>query len=451
MFFCQAVRIWKAHHIGINILEAYVKFNRTWIVILVSLVLIACNMSEAVSSTTMEPASTETPTATREEENIESTSESASPADQDNDQPAAETSPTTEPPAPAPTASNPGSNPGGSSSSSSGQSLSINNVTSQPNTSVYYGACDPADPTVLHVEGTIDPLDQIQEVLLWYDISDATGIVTSGYVTMWQLGIGDYAGDVDIDQIASGPMGTNDGSVSFWIEAENKDGDSYYSSTYSVNIIYRPTSVVGNPPAAPPVITSFTDNGPIQAGEWVELAWQTTDADCGVTLDGGSVDANGYFSYQTSAGDAGSTFTHTLVASGAPCSNPAQTSETVSIAITAASTTAKGSGTLYDGQSLDLGDGGSVDIMFNINGSDIRLLSMTGSNLMPGLQPDAAMCASQLSGGGYGVVTIDVNDLVCYKTDSGYYGYLTITGMYIDLDNIQNTYIDLSYSTEITP
>ena len=441
----------KAHHIGLNLVEVNMKSDRLWIVIFVSLILIACNISESVSSISMDPASTETPKETPDGEDIESTSDAASPTDQDMNQPSPDPSQTSDPPAPPPTASIPGSNPGGSSSSASGQSLSISAVNSQPITSVYYGACDPADPTVLHVEAAIDPLDQVQEALLWYDISDPTGIVTSGYVTMWQLGIGDYAGDVDIDQVASGPMGTNDGSVSFWIEAVNKNGSSFYSGTYSVNITYRPTSVVGNPPAAPPVITSFTDNGPVQAGEWVELAWQTTDADCGVTLDGGSVDANGYFSYQTSAGDAGSTFTHTLIVSGAPCDTPAQTSETVSITITTASTTAKGSGTLYDGQSLDLGDGGSVDIMFNINGSDIRLLSMIGANLMPGLQPDAAMCASQLSGGGYGAVTINANDLVCYKTDSGDYGYLTITGMYIDLDNVQNTYIDLSYSTEIAP
>lgn len=395
--------------------------------------------TEEIDPTETDGDSGATPGTASPEETIAAPTQSASP-------------PTGSPPAPAPTASNPGTNPGGgSSSSASSQPLNFGTVNASPNTTVHYGTCTAGEPTLLHVEAVIEPVDQVKRAVLWYDIFNQGGAAASGSEAMWQLGIGDFAGDIDIGQIGPGSMGSTDGSISFWIEAVHEDGSSAYSSTYSVDIQYCPDAVVGNPPVAPPAIVSFTDNGPVQAGEWVELAWQTTDAACGVTLDGGSVDADGYFSYGTSAGDAGKTFTHTLVVSGEPCSNPVQVSETVSISITPAVTISTGSGTLYDEHGLDLDSDGSDDIMFDVDSSDTLLLALFGTQVIAGSQPDIASCKTAVGGGGYGAVSIEPNDLICFLTGSGYFGYITVNGMYIDLDNYLNTNVDLSYTTELVP
>jgi hypothetical protein len=431
------------------------KHSRLWLILFISLVMIACNMSGNVSpaSPSENPEIAEAgPTLSDEKPDPGSTPESE--PGESSPTPSTPTAPdsTANAPAPAPAAANPGSNPGGASSASSSQPLSISSVRSSPNGLVYYGSCSASDPTLLSVEATIDPLNQIKSVRLWYDIFDSTGAAASGSTSMSQLGIGDYAGDINIGGIAPGAMGTGDGSVSFWIEAQDKSGISSYSHTYSVNIQYCPGAILGEPPSAPPVIVSFISNGPVQAGNWVELSWQTLGAACGVRLDGNSVDPNGFYSYGTFAGDTGKTYTHTLTAYGAPCSSPVETTSSLSVSITSGSTTAKGSGTLYDEQSLDLGDGNGNDIVFDMQSSGGYLIGTWGTKLArwSGGGPSISGCRNLLSSSVMSV-TINQGDSFCFQTGSGNYGYLTINSMLMDLDWLANSNVVISYTTEVMP
>jgi len=114
--------------------------------------------------------------------------------------------------------------------------LSISNVSTSPGNTVYYGNCGPGDITQIHVEATVDPLNKIKEVLLWFDIYDNFGPIHSDFVNMFQLGIGDYAGDIDVGQIGPNTLVNEDGEISFWIEAVDKDSTSIWSNTYSLTI-----------------------------------------------------------------------------------------------------------------------------------------------------------------------------------------------------------------------
>jgi len=331
--------------------------------------------------------------------------------------------------------------------------LTVSNIRVSPTNTVYYGNCAPGDPTLISVEATIQPLDQVKEVLLWFDIFDQTGVVHSDYVSMWQLGIGDYAGDIDIGQIGPNAMVDRDGSISFWIEVVNKENASMHSNAFSLNIWYCPGAVVSQPPLPPPTINYFNVPNSVQAGDWVNTDWEVFDAACGMTLDGNPVDASGFYSYQTSTGDAGKVFTHTLIAAGEPCNNPTEVIETKQVTVNSASTIAKGSGSVKDEFSLDLGDGNGDDVIFDMQSSDTILLAVWGSELAVwyGGPPSVSDCVSYINSGSYTNISIVVDDVVCYKTGSDNYGYLTINGMYIDLDDYSNSYVDISYTTELNP
>lgn len=226
-----------------------------------------------------------------------------------------------------------------------------------------------------------------------------------------------------------------------------------HSNAYSLSIWYCPGGIVGQPPIPPPTINYFTVPGSVQAGDWVETEWEIFDAPCGVTLDGKSVDAKGYYSYQTTANDAGQTFTHTLVAAGEPCSNPTEVIDTKQVTVNSAMTIAKGSGSVKDDHSWDLGDGNGDDFIFDMQSNDTVLFSVWGSELAVwyGGAPSVTDCVSYVDSGSFTSVSIVVDDVVCYKTGSGNYGFLTINGMYIDLNDYSNSYIDISYNTGINP
>jgi len=213
-------------------------------------------------------------------------------------------------------------------------SLFISNVTFSPTNIVYYGNCVSGETTQIHVEATIEPLNQIKEVLLWYELANQTGIANTGYVNMWQLGIGDYAGDIDIGQIGPNALVGWDGWADFWIEVVNKDNASMHSNAYSITIW---TCAAPLPPAANlPVIDFFVGPGQVKAGDTIKLEWLVIDANCGVTLDGNFVNPSDTYSYQTFATDNGKTFSHTLYAHGEPCNSPTTETKTLNITVNTA-------------------------------------------------------------------------------------------------------------------
>ena len=116
------------------------------------------------------------------------------------------------------------------------------------------------------------------------------------------------------------------------------------------------------------------------------------------------------------------------------------------------STISKGSGTLYNNFSLDLGDGDGDDVIFSHTSGDVQLLSVWGTALQVNLYADVTTCKSEIDNGNtFTAVTIEANDVVCYKTGSGNYGYLVVDGLFLNLDNHDDSYADLSYETEVMP
>ena len=336
------------------------------------------------------------------------------------------------------------------------ETLSVGNVNFYPPNTVYYGNCGNGEETYIHVEATVAPLNQIKEVLLWADISDSTGIVYSDYVKMWQLGIGDYAGDIDIGQIAPGVMIDADGSVTFWLEVVDNNNASMHSNAYGLSVWECGAGgVLAPPPAGDVSILSFTAPASATAGDIIYFDWNVSNA-CKVFFLGNEVSQHsGTYEYTIPDSWGGQNYSFNLNAFGSSCDSSSEVVAYVDIQISEIpSTISKGSGNVYDDFSLDLGDGNDDDMIFDHQSGDVVLLSVWGSELLNfgGSEPHTiTQCASLINAGSSTQVSISPDDYICYKTGSGNYGYLEISGMYLDLDNRSNSYIDISYSTEIMP
>ncbi len=332
-----------------------------------------------------------------------------------------------------------------------GSAITISNVLTSSQV-VYYGFCSGGEDTFLQVQATIDPLDQIASAVVKYDYGQ--GLILIPVYTfsssMYQLGIGDYAADINVGNDALGYIG-GDGWIEFVIEVTDKNGQVTTSNVYGADVFECQTQVFVNP-----LINYF--DGPsssLSPNDAYTLQWDTSDADCGVFLDGSQVNASGSVSYNAPSDNSYQTWTHTLVARGAPCNNPSEVSEVVQVVVepTVSSTLSKGSGYVYDEYSLDLGDGNGDDVIYDAQSSDDVLLGVWGTELAVyyGGQPSIAGCKAYVDSGAFTSVSITVYDVVCYKTGSGNYGVLNVNGMFLDLNDISNSYIDVSFSTEVSP
>lgn len=332
-----------------------------------------------------------------------------------------------------------------------GFSITISNIRNSSQT-VYYGVCTGGEDTFLQVAATIEPLDQIASAVVKYDYG--IGLIQIPVYTfsssMYQLGIGDYAADINIGNDAFGHI-SGDGWIEYVIEVTDKTGQVTTSNVYGADVHECQTQIFVNP-----LINYFNGpGGPLNPNDSYTLEWDTSDADCGVYLDGSQVNASGSVTYNAPGDNSYQAWTHTLVARGAPCDNPSEVSDVVQVVVEPAitTTTSKGSGAIFDEHSMDLGDGNGDDVIYDAQSSDDVLLSVWGSQLAVyyGGQPTIADCKAYIDSGALSSISIIVNDVVCYKTGSGNYGYLTINGMFLDLDTPSNSYIDISYTTEVYP
>ena len=354
--------------------------------------------------------------------------------------------PTTIPTKSAPTA--------GANSAPQSQSLSLDNLNFFPSNTVYYGNCSAGEETSLHVETAVSPLDQVKEVLLWFDISDPTGIAYTGSVSMWQLGIGDYAGDIDIGQIALNAMVDRDGSVTFWVEVVDKNNASIHSNAYSASIWYCGGGVLG-PPPEDVALLSFKGPMSANAGDMIMLEWEVLNA-CKVFLNGDEVATHvGSYDYAIPSHWGGQDYRFTLTAWGNSCDNSSEVSANHDMWVeTIQTTVSKGSGDLYDSYSLDFGDGNGDDIIFDHRSDGTVLYTVWGSELKSygNWEPSSvAECVSELNASSFTVFHINVDQFICYKTGSGNYGYLEIKGLFLDLGDRTNSYVGVSYYTELAP
>ncbi len=333
----------------------------------------------------------------------------------------------------------------------SSQPLTVSNVQPYPDT-VYYGSCTSGEATVLQLQAAIEPLDQVQSAVARFGfIPQANMAPSMDYsASMYQLGIGDYAADIDVAATFTG-QSFGDGFLVFVVEATNLQGQT----TTSTGVMAALRECVSQ--TAPPVINFFT--GPsanLSPGDSYTLQWDTSNANCGVELDGFSVNPSDSTSYGTDPNDnSWQAWTHTLTARGGDCNNPAEISEVVQITVepVQSGSVSKGGGLVYNNSSLDLGDGNGDDIVFSHTSSGTEIYSVWGAQLAVwyGGLPTVSDCRSYIDAGAYTSVTIVSDDVVCYKTGSGNYGVLKIKGMFLDLNDSSNSNVDVSYETEIAP
>jgi hypothetical protein len=344
-------------------------------------------------------------------------------------------------------------NPGGVVSNNPPQGpdpITISNVQTSSQ-AIYYGICAGGEQTFLQVQATIEPLDQIASAVVRYDYGQ--GLILIPVYTfsssMYQLGIGDYAADIDVGNDAFGYL-SGDGWIEFVIEVTDKSGQVTTSNVSGADVYECQTQIFVSP-----LINYFNGpNGSLSPNDAYTLEWDTSDADCGVYLDGSQVNPSGSVSYNAPGDNSYQTWTHTLVARGAPCDNPSEVSEVVQVVVEpqAVSSTSVGGGSIFDEFSLDVGDGNGDDIIYDAQSSDDLLVGVWGAQLAVyyGGQPSVADCQAYVDSGAYTSVSITTYDIICYKTGSGNYGYLTINGMFLDLNDNSNSYIDISYTTEVT-
>lgn len=215
--------------------------------------------------------------------------------------------------------------------------LSVSGVSVDPGHTVYYGNCSQGMDTMIHVEAGVEPLEQIKEVLLWYNFYDPSGsLIYSNNLPMWQLGIGDYAGDIDLNSVGPQALNGQDGEINFYIEVVDKNNASMPSNIYVLDTVNCDAGVLGVPPVAPDAqIRYFIAPASVNAGEMITLEWEVWDA-CKVFLDGVEVAPTDSYSYLVSANEGNTVYTHNLVAWGNTCDDTSAKSAQAQIQINAA-------------------------------------------------------------------------------------------------------------------
>ncbi len=222
--------------------------------------------------------------------------------------------------------------PGGS-----GSNIVISNLMLYPQTDVFYGPCSNGEETRFNVQATIDPLDEIASAILYYTYSSLNGMWGPYTTQMYQLGIGDYAGDIDAGAEAPRLLGTDNGAIDFYIEVTDQNGSTTGTNLLSVALNYCGGGVLGPPPqgAVEPDIRNFSGPASANAGDSILLEWDVWDA-CKVFLDGVEVNHTDSSSYGVPANEGNTTYSHVLTAWGSTCDNTNEKTARVNIAITGA-------------------------------------------------------------------------------------------------------------------
>jgi hypothetical protein len=179
---------------------------------------------------------------------------------------------------------NAGNQAGGQSQGMGGQSGGIttpviSNVSVYPLAEVYYGATCTTEETVMNVQATIEPMNEIASATIWYGYTGASGTIGNYSAPMTQLGIGDFSGDINVGQEADFSLNGAAGQVDFYIYAETTAGQTVSSNWYSLAV--TPCGgVLGQPPgggnesvvrfynsASHPVVELLIDGNDVIASE----------------------------------------------------------------------------------------------------------------------------------------------------------------------------------------
>ena len=260
--------------------------------------------------------------------------------------------------------------------------LWVGDVRYTPDNTVFYGNCSAGEDTFIHVEAGVDPLEKVKEVLLWYDFYTPAGAVNSGRVNMWQLGIGDYAGDIEVAKIAANSVDDLEGSVSFYIEVVDKNNASIHSNSFSLNVMPCGAGVLGPPPVAPEAeIRYFLGPDSATAGDTVTLEWEVWDA-CKVFLDGKEVNPVDTYVYTIPADEGNIYYFHTLAAWGSTCDDTSEKVATVAFEVKPANSNNGGNGVNPGGVVGNPPSGNSVVRFYNYSSHPVVELLIDGQEVI---------------------------------------------------------------------
>ncbi len=209
-------------------------------------------------------------------------------------------------------------------------SLSFSSIIHVPTMGIFYGQCN-NDPTLLNVQAGIDPLDQIASAQILYHYENALGVSPTYTVDMFQLGIGEYAGDIDTAVKAADTMGTEDGVLSYFVRAIDNNGGILDSSQIDV-LLYHCVPLELPPAIQLPMIEYFDESMVVNPGDTVFIEWNVIDA-CKVFLDDVEVNSRGTHVYAIPNNQAALIYDHILTAWGSTCDSNTQVEASVTIQI----------------------------------------------------------------------------------------------------------------------
>ncbi len=193
----------------------------------------------------------------------------------------------------------------------------------------YYGACAADQPTQINIQSSIEPRDQINVAEIVYSYGNDTVTSPEYTVDLFELGIGDMAGDIDTAWQAADILGVESGYINIRIHVVDINGNA--TDSLQIRLAVEPCAVLGDPPSLTiPTINYF--NAPVSAavGDTVTLEWDVSDA-CKVFLDGDEVNAHDSFQYVVPIRKPGSFYEHTLTAWGSSCSDLTKAESVTSI------------------------------------------------------------------------------------------------------------------------
>ncbi len=342
-----------------------------------------------------------------------------------------------------------GSSGSGGSAPPQPSQLSIVGVQFSPNP-VYYGSCSNGENTMTQAQAEVEPLSQlgqIASITVYYDYGQGNEFLP-GYsrsLPMSHVVAGSYVADIQVASDLSGAM-SGDAWIEGYVEVIDTSGNINTSSIFRANV-YE----CAPPLYAYPSINYF--DGPantLAPGDAYTLSWDTSNANCGVFLDGSQVNPTGSQVFFAPSDNVQQSWFHTLLVRGGDCNNPTEATADVQIFVAPQSQVVSGSGALYNGHSVDLGDGGA-DISYSTTGREDYIAGVGGAVVAIGGAASIDACRSVVDSSGSGQVMISPYDVVCYRTGSGNYGYLVVNEIVIDTTDLTASYIDISYSLEIFP
>jgi len=207
-----------------------------------------------------------------------------------------------------------------------------------------------------------------------------------------------------------------------------------------------------------PTIDRFVSGSDtVGSGETYTLEWATSNATCGVYLDGNTLDANGTMSLTAPATDVETRVMHILTAFGELCDNPSRVEATVDVIVQPTpNERISNDEQLFWQESYDLDWDGIPDFTFNGGDAFFFLDSLNGTYfLFLSGSPTLATCRDLFSSPGAladTTVLLDermMGQSICVQTGAGRVGYLTFIELGVDLNPLNN-YLQFSLHSEMS-